>query len=223
MTRLQKLRVALTLTLLLWVGVQPQPDVSPTQNIDTPSPSVSKNSGNLQVSSHMKESLVDSLLMQERRSIVPEASRAQEITVPVPASTTTSSSTTSSTTTPPSMEDHSHETTSPQSSPETSNVPPTDGESQAWSTSEASWYGPGFYGNTTACGKTYSDSIQGVAHKTLRCGTLVTFRHGGRSVTVPVIDRGPYIKGRTWDLSARTCRDLGHCYTGSIEWRLGAG
>lgn len=85
----------------------------------------------------------------------------------------------------------------------------------------ASWYGPGFFGNRTACGQTYTDRIHGTAHRTLPCGTLVTFTNAGRTITVPVIDRGPYIPGRMWDLSHATCQALAHCYTGPIQWRLG--
>jgi rare lipoprotein A (peptidoglycan hydrolase) len=90
-----------------------------------------------------------------------------------------------------------------------------------WNKAGASWYGPGFYGNRTACGQTYSETIQGTAHKTLPCGTKVTFRNpkNGRTITVPVIDRGPYVDGRMWDLSRATCLALDHCYTGTIEWR----
>jgi len=73
----------------------------------------------------------------------------------------------------------------------------------------ASWYGPGFYGNRTACGQTYSPQIMGVAHMTLPCGTLLVLSHGGRTVTVPVIDRGPYVADRTLDLSAATKDALG--------------
>jgi len=77
----------------------------------------------------------------------------------------------------------------------------------------ASWYGPGFYGNRTACGQTYTPEIVGVAHRTLPCGTLVVLEYRGRTMTVPVIDRGPYIAGRTLDLSTAThiaigCPDL---------------
>jgi rare lipoprotein A (peptidoglycan hydrolase) len=61
----------------------------------------------------------------------------------------------------------------------------------------------------------------GVAHRTLPCGTLVTFRWNGRQVTVPVIDRGPYVAGRQWDLSRALCAYLDHCWTGPIEWRWG--
>lgn len=78
----------------------------------------------------------------------------------------------------------------------------------------ASWYGPGFYGNRTACRLTYTPDLLGVAHLTLPCGSLVTLTSpAGRTVTVPVIDRGPYVAGRTLDLSSATklalaCSDL---------------
>ncbi|MDE3113658.1 MAG: hypothetical protein KGK34_12025 [Chloroflexota bacterium] len=78
----------------------------------------------------------------------------------------------------------------------------------------ASWYGPGFYGDRTACGLTLTQQTLGVADLALRCGTMVTLTSPeGRTVTVPVIDRGPYIAGRTLDLTYATkvalaCSDL---------------
>jgi rare lipoprotein A (peptidoglycan hydrolase) len=91
-----------------------------------------------------------------------------------------------------------------------------------WGTAEYSWYGPGFYGSGTACGQTYSKTILGVAHKTLPCGTRVTFRNpkNGKSITVKVIDRGPYVAGRMWDLSYATCSYLDNCYTSTIQYRI---
>jgi rare lipoprotein A (peptidoglycan hydrolase) len=89
--------------------------------------------------------------------------------------------------------------------------------------SNISWYGPRFYGNGTACGPTLTKTLVGVAHRTLPCGTLVTFRYKGRTLTVPVVDRGPYVAGRTWDLTHGACAILKHCFTGSIDWRLGSG
>ena len=87
---------------------------------------------------------------------------------------------------------------------------------------EVSWYGPGFYGNRTACGLAYTKTIMGVAHRTLPCGTMVSFRNpkNGARITVPVIDRGPYVAGRNWDLSGAACTALAHCYTGPIDWRF---
>jgi len=56
----------------------------------------------------------------------------------------------------------------------------------------------------------------GVAHKSLPCGTKVTFRYGGRSVAARVIDRGPYVGGREWDLTAALKQKLGFPSTGTV-------
>ena len=86
-----------------------------------------------------------------------------------------------------------------------------------------SWYGPGFYGKRTACGLAMTQSLIGVAHRSLPCGAKVTFKNpaNGRVVTARVVDRGPYVSGRQWDLTGGLCRALRHCYTGSIYWKLG--
>lgn len=73
----------------------------------------------------------------------------------------------------------------------------------------ASYYGPGLYGNGVACGGTLSPGTMGVAHKSLPCGTRVKLRYNGRSVTVPVIDRGPYVAGRDYDLTEAVRDRLG--------------
>jgi rare lipoprotein A (peptidoglycan hydrolase) len=85
-----------------------------------------------------------------------------------------------------------------------------------------SWYGPGFYGNRTACGKTLTTTLLGVANKTLPCGTMVSFRNpsNGTTITVPVVDRGPYVAGRQWDLTAGACKAISHCFTGPLQWRF---
>jgi hypothetical protein len=85
----------------------------------------------------------------------------------------------------------------------------------------ASWYGPGFYGNRTACGQTYTPEIVGVAHRTLPCGTLVMLEYRGRTVTVPVIDRGPYVAGRTLDLSSATHIAIGCPDLCTLSMRIG--
>jgi hypothetical protein len=73
----------------------------------------------------------------------------------------------------------------------------------------ATWYGPGFYGHRTACGKRLGRGTLGVAHRTLPCGTPVTFYHHGRFVTVAVIDRGPFRQGVSWDLTAAAAHRIG--------------
>jgi rare lipoprotein A (peptidoglycan hydrolase) len=84
-----------------------------------------------------------------------------------------------------------------------------------------SWYGPDFYGRRTACGLAMTKTLLGVAHRTLPCGTRITFRNpaNGRTLTLPVVDRGPYVSGRDWDLTGGACLALNHCYTGAFEWR----
>jgi rare lipoprotein A (peptidoglycan hydrolase) len=81
---------------------------------------------------------------------------------------------------------------------------------------QASYYGPGLYGNRTACGQTLTPSTLGVANRWLPCGTRVTFRYHGRTVTVPVIDRGPFHGSRIWDLTYATKQKLGFGSTGVV-------
>ena len=77
----------------------------------------------------------------------------------------------------------------------------------------ASWYGGG---GSLACGGSLTSATMGVANKTLPCGTLVTLRYGGRSLRVPVIDRGPYVPGREFDLTQATKQALGFGDSGEV-------
>jgi rare lipoprotein A (peptidoglycan hydrolase) len=82
---------------------------------------------------------------------------------------------------------------------------------------EASWYGPGLYGNGVACGGTLTPSTMGVAHKTMPCGTKLTIRYHGRQVKAKVIDRGPYVAGREFDLTQAVKNKLGMGGVGIIQ------
>jgi rare lipoprotein A len=75
---------------------------------------------------------------------------------------------------------------------------------------EASWYNDG---GQTACG---FHAYLGVANRTLPCGTTVSFRYNGRSVTATVDDRGPYVGGRDWDLNQTTAAALGFGGVGTV-------
>lgn len=81
----------------------------------------------------------------------------------------------------------------------------------------ASWYGGG---GSLACGGTLTSSTRGVANKTLPCGTIVFLRYHGNKVEVPVIDRGPFVAGREFDLTEATKRALGFGDTGEVWWRV---
>ncbi len=73
----------------------------------------------------------------------------------------------------------------------------------------ASWYGPGFHGRTTANGERYNQHGLSAAHKTLPFGTRLRVSYRGKSVAVRVNDRGPYIKGRSLDLSRGAAERIG--------------
>jgi peptidoglycan lytic transglycosylase len=84
----------------------------------------------------------------------------------------------------------------------------------------ASWYGPGLWGNKTACGQTLRPNTLGVAHRNLPCGTAVKFVYKGRALVTQVIDRGPYAKGRAWDLTAAASEALGFEGVGMVRYAL---
>lgn len=98
----------------------------------------------------------------------------------------------------------------------------------SWSKARATWYGPGFYGHTTACGQRYSIRHRGVAVPSsgryhMRCGTKLTIcrRPGRGCVRVVVTDTGGF-RDHRFDLSARTSMDLCGCwkpYTLRVWWR----
>jgi rare lipoprotein A (peptidoglycan hydrolase) len=83
----------------------------------------------------------------------------------------------------------------------------------------ASWYGPGLYGNPLACGGRLTPGTFGVAHKALPCGTRVRLC-AARCVTAPVVDRGPFVVGRTFDLTAPVRAAIGAAPVAQVRWRV---
>jgi hypothetical protein len=91
--------------------------------------------------------------------------------------------------------------------------------------SMASWYGPGFYGNRSAGGPVLERNSLWVAHKSLKFGTVVRFTYNGKSITLEVRDRGPFIGGREWDLTEAAAEKIGlktgpRTGTGMVEWEI---
>jgi rare lipoprotein A (peptidoglycan hydrolase) len=85
----------------------------------------------------------------------------------------------------------------------------------------ATWFGPGFYGQKTACGQTLTAAVIGVANRTLPCGTLVRVTYAGHALTIPVLDRGPYSHiGADWDLTRGAATALGISDTVRIGTRI---
>ncbi|MDJ0978045.1 MAG: septal ring lytic transglycosylase RlpA family protein [Erythrobacter sp.] len=83
-------------------------------------------------------------------------------------------------------------------------------------TGVASYYGKRFHGRRTANGERFDMNAMTAAHKTLPFGThvRVTNRRNGKSVTVRINDRGPFIRGRTIDLSRAAAREIGLIQSG---------
>jgi hypothetical protein len=87
-------------------------------------------------------------------------------------------------------------------------------------TAGATWYGPGFWGRKTACGVRLTPTLLGVAHRTWPCGTRVAVYLDGRQTEVTVVDRGPYAKGVSLDLTKAAADEIGLTEIGrsAIGW-----
>jgi hypothetical protein len=93
----------------------------------------------------------------------------------------------------------------------------TSGLARTWKLRTATYYGPGLYGNRTACGHVLAHRTRGVAHRTLPCGTPVAVYVNGRIAIYPVIDRGPHTAGVSLDLTEAAARKLGMRTTTSVR------
>ena len=89
-------------------------------------------------------------------------------------------------------------------------------------TGEASWYGPGFFGNRTANGEVYQRGTMTAAHRTLPFGTRVRVTNlwNGRSEVIRINDRGPFVHHRVIDLGHGAASSLGLTASGIAQVRL---
>lgn len=87
----------------------------------------------------------------------------------------------------------------------------------------ATWYGPGLYGRHTACGQVLRPGTVGVAHRRLPCGTTVKFVYHGHTLVTQVIDRGPYTRGNSWDLTNGARQALGFEGAGQVGYEIALG
>lgn len=87
---------------------------------------------------------------------------------------------------------------------------------------EASYYGPGFYYNRTANGEIYRPGTYTAAHRSLPFGTRVRVQNlnNGKSVTVRINDRGPFVGGRIIDLSETAAEAIGMKSSGIAPVRI---
>ncbi|MFZ4804231.1 MAG: septal ring lytic transglycosylase RlpA family protein [Synechococcus lacustris] len=87
---------------------------------------------------------------------------------------------------------------------------------------EASWYGPGFFGNRTASGEVLRPGTLTAAHRTLPFGTKVRVTNlwNGRSAVVRINDRGPFSGARLIDLAHGAAQELGLVASGTAQVKL---
>jgi rare lipoprotein A (peptidoglycan hydrolase) len=86
-------------------------------------------------------------------------------------------------------------------------------------TSRAAPYGPTPSHRRTACGEAFTAQLEGVAHPTLPCGVKIYIRFGGKQVLTEVVDRGPNVPGRDFDVTKGLADRIGLHGTQTIHWR----
>jgi rare lipoprotein A len=86
----------------------------------------------------------------------------------------------------------------------------------------ASWYGNEYHGRTTASGEVFNQNALTGAHRDWPFGTIVkvTNRRNGRSVTIRINDRGPWVRGRDIDVSREAARQLDMIQAGVVPVRI---
>jgi len=86
----------------------------------------------------------------------------------------------------------------------------------------ASWYGHPHHGRPASSGEIYDMEQLTAAHRTLPFGSIVSVTNldNGRTVTVRINDRGPFVEGRILDLSRAAARQLGILGPGTALVRL---
>ena len=94
------------------------------------------------------------------------------------------------------------------------------GSVNGWYVARAAPYGPTAGRRRTACGETFTEKTQGVAHPVLPCGVKIYLSFGGKEVLTQVIDRGPVVPGRTFDVSKALADRIGLHGTQKIRWRF---
>jgi rare lipoprotein A (peptidoglycan hydrolase) len=94
------------------------------------------------------------------------------------------------------------------------------GTENGYYTARAAPYGPTASRRRTACGRPFLKTTQGVAHPVLPCGVRLYIRFHGREVLTQVVDRGPNVPGREFDVTKALANRLDLHGTQTIQWRF---
>jgi rare lipoprotein A len=96
---------------------------------------------------------------------------------------------------------------------------PVPGTKSGYYTARAAPYGPTASHRRTACGQPFTKDTLGVAHPVLPCGVKVYIRFHGHEVLTQVVDRGPNVPGRDFDITKALADRLDLHGTQTIKWR----
>lgn len=96
---------------------------------------------------------------------------------------------------------------------------PVPGTPDGYYTARAAPYGPTPKHRRTECGEAFTSTLQGVAHPVLPCGVKIYIRFNGKDVLTQVVDRGPNVPGRNFDITKALADRIGLHGTQRIEWR----
>ena len=94
------------------------------------------------------------------------------------------------------------------------------GTENGYYTAKAAPYGPTRSHRHTACGRPFLKTTEGVAHPVLPCGVRLYIRYNGREVLTQVVDRGPNVPGREFDVTKALADRLDLHGTQTIQWRF---
>jgi rare lipoprotein A (peptidoglycan hydrolase) len=94
------------------------------------------------------------------------------------------------------------------------------GTKNGYYTARAAPYSPTPGHRRTACGEPFLATTEGVAHPVLPCGVRLYVRFHGKEVLTQVIDRGPNLPGRDFDISKALANRLDLHGTQTIQWRF---
>jgi len=131
--------------------------------------------------------------------------------------------------TPPSTEEEAKRSTSIEPQPKPSVMPPrrskpADIPAPGTYVEEgnASWYGPPFHGRKASNGEIYDMNKLTAAHRTLPFDSIVRVTNltNGRSTTVRITDRGPFVDNRIIDLSLAAAREIESVGPGVVPVRI---
>lgn len=94
------------------------------------------------------------------------------------------------------------------------------GTENGYYTARAAPYGPTARRSRTACGRPLLNTTEGVAHPVLPCGVRLYIRFHGREVLTQVVDQGPNVPGREFDITKALANRLDLHGTQTISWRF---